>query len=172
MWRLFFILLTLVPVGLWELHLTGFLPWWLQAAPIWPWFVVLLCLEVDWRRTLTAFAGLSVWMALLPMGTVGYVFRFLFCVLGAYGLLRMWFSHRSVWSALALVWIGRVVMICADLGRFWWQDTWDVVDWGLFLHLSLTRFAWDAILVMVGLRCAIWLRKRMQPYILLPMRSL
>lgn len=172
MWRLLFVLSTLLPVGLWELHAVGFFPWWFQAAPIWPWFVVLLCLEVDWRRTATAFAGVSIWMALLPIGTVLRIALFLLCIIGAYGLLRVWLSHRSVWSALALVWLGRIVMVGTDLARYWWQDAWGFVDWDLFLRLNLTRFAWDGILVMVGLRCALWLRKRLQPYVPLSLRPL
>lgn len=172
MWRLLFIVGTLIPLGVWELHVAGYLPWWLQAAPIWSWFVVVLCLEVDWRRLLMVLAGVSTWMALLPVGTFSHTLTFVLCILGAYGLLRIWLSHRSVWSALALAWIGRIVLMGADIGRFWWRDAWGIVDWDLFFRLHLTRFAWDVMLVMVGLRCALWLRKRLQPYVSLPMRSL
>ncbi len=172
MWRLFFLLVTVLPVGLWELHAGGYMPLWAQAAPIWPWFIALLCLEVDWRRISTAFAGVGIWMVLLPTGNVVRLLVFFLCILGAYGLLRVWFSHRSVWSALALVWIGRLVMALADGMRYWWQGAWGLVDWDLFFRLYLVRFCWDALLVMIGLRCAIWLRKRLQPYVLLPTRSL
>jgi hypothetical protein len=35
---------------------------------------------------------------------------------------------------------------------------------------TVIRLVWDAVFVMVGLRLALWLRKRLQPYISLSSR--
>ncbi len=160
----------LFPAGIWELHVLAFLPWWLQAAPLWPWFVVVVCLEVDLRRVSGLWLGLMTWMALLPVGTVGYLSLLSLTLFGVYGLLRVWLSYRSIWSALALVWMGRLVFFLGDLGSYWWEGRWGELNGALFSQMYVTRFVWDAMLVIVGMRCALWARKRLQPYVMAPNR--
>jgi hypothetical protein len=172
MLRLFLTLLTLIPVAAWELHAVTYAPWWAQAMPIWPWFVTALCLEMERRRVLAAWIGVATWSVLLTGRASLALFSTSIVLVVAHVLLKVWVSHRSMWGALALVWIGRALLSIAEAVQYWWQDAWQMVDWSLYWHHVLGRFVWDALFVMIGLRCALWLRKRLQPYISLTSRPL
>lgn len=139
---------------------------------IWPWFVTALCLEMERRRILAVWLGVATWSVLLAGHASLMLFSMSLALVVAHVLLSTWVSHRSLWGALALVWIGRILMSVAELLRYWWQDTWQMVDWSLYWQQVLVWFVWDALFVMVGLRCALWLRKRLQPYISLTNRPL
>ncbi len=170
MMQLFLTLLSLVPVTAWELHGSAYVPWWAQAMPLWPWFVTAMCLEMDRRRVLAAWIAVCTWIVLLTGRLPLLVLTMSLALAVAHVLLKTWVSPRSMWGALALAWIGRLLMVVGELTRYWWQDGWQLVDWSVQWRSTVIRLVWDAVFVMVGLRLALWLRKRLQPYISLSSR--
>lgn len=151
--------------AIWEAHAVAFLPAWLGFLPLWPCVVIALCLESEPVRVAAALALALVWRTLAAPDSVPPLFWvWLPLLFGSFWLLRVWLSHRSIWSALVLVFLGRLVWVgirLLDLSRFSseipvWQG--ELQAWGI-------AFAWDVAFILIGLPLILALNRRLSPYL-------
>ncbi len=151
--------------AIWEAHAVPFLPLWAGWMPLWPCVVIALCLEAPPMRVAAALGVALVWRQLaLPVGTTPLFWVWFPLLFLSFWLLRVWLSHRSLWSALVLVVLGRLVWVglrLLDLSRF----ASDLPAWRGELPAWGVLFAWDAACVMIGLPLALGLGRRLAPYL-------
>lgn len=157
--------LSFLLAAIWESHIVAFLPAWAGWMPLWPCVVIALCLEARLPRIAVALGLALTWRQLaLPVGTPPLFWVWLPLLFVAFWLLRVWLSHRSLWSALVLVFLGRLVWVgmrLFDLSRF----SSETPVWQLELRSWGVLFAWDAACVMIGLPLALALGRRLSPYL-------
>lgn len=156
--------LTLVSALLWQLHGNAFAPDWAQSLPLWAWFVVAMCLESSTLAMTSALALALTWSLLvavpLPGGTVGFIVMVLCGML----FLRTWLTFRSLWSAYALLVLGQLVFFFIEVVTIAWRG--DVASyWGTIAPLAGARLVWGSVWVLVGMRVAVWMRRRLRAYI-------
>lgn len=161
----FFGALLFLFAAIWETHITSFLPSWALIYPLWPLTVVCLCLESDRIKLAIGLIFALVWQEIArPLSVPPLFWLWLPLMALASWLLRIWLSHRSMWSAIVLAMIGRSVWVMAraiDLrafhpdGAVWKAQAW---QWGTIL-------LWDIVLVVIFLQIALFLSRRLSPYL-------
>lgn len=156
--------LTFFLAALWETHVAVFLPLWANLFPLWGVVVVGLCLESDLLKLGTGLMLALTWEELLrPMEILPIFWIWLPLMFGAFWLLRVWLSHRSLLSALVLTFFGRSAWV---LFRVWEvaHITTEQSVWGKEGLLWLSMLIWDMVFVTVVFLLASTLTKRLSPY--------
>ncbi|MBP7005954.1 hypothetical protein KBB27_02430 [Patescibacteria group bacterium] len=150
--------------ALWETHVAVFLPVSASLFPLWGVVVVGLCLESDLLKLGTGLVFALTWEELLrPVGILPISWIWLPLMFGAFWLLRVWLSHRSLLSALVLTLFGRCVWV---LFRAWEvaRVTTEQPVWGKEGLLWLSMLIWDVVFVTVVFLLMNTITKRLSPY--------
>lgn len=151
--------------AIWETHVASFLPWYATIYPLWALTVVGLCLESDRMKLGTGLVLALIWEEIArPASTTPIIWLWLLLTVLASWLLRIWLSHRSMWSAVILVVFGRLVWVFVrtiDLQSFSspeliWKG--QMGEWAIMLF-------WDIVLVVVLLKTALVLSRALSPYL-------
>jgi len=159
--RLLFSVLFGLACGVWEVAVTPFLPAAFSIHPLLPLLVIFVIASGRPRALAAAIAGGVIIDLFQPAFSDGATLRYVLIVLLLDLVSRHWLTNRSIYSAIALAFVGRV------FERF---SAWLI---GMLLHLTEVTpyywsngasgwvpYLWDAMFVAAGFLLIALLTKR------------
>ncbi len=140
-------ILVAMSVGTWEASAIPFFPWWAEGQPLFACLVLLLMhgrLRDAWRIALIAgFFEDAFRLTLVPGSGV----RWVIVSICLHGILRQWLTNRSLYVAIALVLLARLM----DLFLAWITTVFLMLTgYGSshpFVFVSWSTLVWDTVVV-------------------------